>query len=108
MLLAFAVSTQGAKVTPMEKVIGLLKDLSAKVAKEGKEEAAAYDKYACFCKEQADGKLYAIEKSQKKIKRLTAEIDELDSFISTTDAAIGKLAQRISGLDAEIEKNENA
>jgi cell fate (sporulation/competence/biofilm development) regulator YmcA (YheA/YmcA/DUF963 family) len=57
--------------------------LSAKVTAEGQKEAAAYDKYACFCKEQADEKLYAIEKSEAKIKDLKAEIEELETAIST-------------------------
>merc|ERR1719171_2753756 len=88
MVVCLTVAAQGAKVTPMEKVIGLLKDLSAKVAAEGKKEAAAYDKYACFCKEQADEKLYSIEKSDAKIADLKAEIKELDSAIAELDSEI--------------------
>ena len=42
-------------VTPVEKVTELLKQLSADLEKEGKAEAAQYDKFSCFCKEQADG-----------------------------------------------------
>ena len=48
--------------TPVEQVIGLLEKLQAQIQEEGKAEAAAYDKFACFCKEQADNKQYAIEK----------------------------------------------
>ncbi|CAK0818962.1 unnamed protein product [Prorocentrum cordatum] len=60
------------KTTPIAMVIKLLKDLTAKVEAQGKEEAANYDKYSCFCKEQADGKLYAIETSEKKIEDKSA------------------------------------
>merc|ERR1719463_935557 len=103
--------TQGAKVTPMEKVIGLLKDLSAKVAAEGKKEAAEYDKYACFCKEQADEKLYNIEKSEKIIKKQTAKISKLTTEISELDADINALTTLIEEKEAEIkaaqdERNE--
>merc|ERR1719199_704791 len=103
-LMCLAVTTQGSKVTPMEKVIGLLKDLSAKVAAEGKKEAAAYDKYACFCKEQADEKLYAIEKSEAKIADLKAEIKKLDSEIAELNSDISDLSKKISKLENEIEK----
>jgi len=101
-VLALLVGTQAAKVTPMEKVITLLKDLSTKVAAEGAKEAAQYDKYACFCKEQADEKLYSIEKSDAKIDRLKAEIKELDTAIASLNSEVSDLAKKISGLEAEI------
>merc|ERR1719199_1969291 len=103
-LLCLVVASQCAQVTPMEKVITLLKDLSAKVAKEGAKEAAQYDKFACFCKEQADGKLYSIEKSEAKIADLKAEIKELDTAIADLNSAISKLSKKISKLENEIEK----
>merc|ERR1719473_1637567 len=101
-LMCLLAVAHGAKVTPMEKVIGLLKDLSTKVAAEGKKEAAAYDKYACFCKEQADEKLYAIEKSEAKIADLKAEIKELDAAIAELNSDISDLSKQISKLETEI------
>merc|ERR1712107_608703 len=47
-------------VSPVEKVIDLLKQLQAETEEQGNKEAAQYDKFACFCKEQADEKLYQI------------------------------------------------
>jgi len=103
-LLCLVAATQGAKVTPLEKVIGLLKDLSAKVTAEGKKEAAQYDKFACFCKEQADDKLYAIEKSDAKIADLKAEIKMLNSAISKLNGEISDLSKQISKLEGEIKR----
>merc|ERR1740138_1925749 len=102
--LCLMAGAQGAQVTPMEKVISLLKDLSAKVTAEGKKEAAQYDKFACFCKEQADEKLYGIEKSDAKIKDLKAEIDELDTSISKLTGEISDLSKKISALESEIKR----
>jgi len=87
----------------MEKVIGLLKDLSAKVAAEGKKEAAEYDKYACFCKEQADEKLYNIEKSDAKIADLKAEIEALETAIAALNKDISELSKKITDRENEIE-----
>jgi DNA repair exonuclease SbcCD ATPase subunit len=93
---------QAGKVTPMQKVITLLKDLTAKVTEEGKKEAAAYDKYACFCKEQASDKLYAIEKSKKKIADLNAFIELQETEIAKLNQDISKLSKKVSKLEEEI------
>jgi hypothetical protein len=79
-----------------------LTKLSAQIAEEGKVEAAQYDKYACFCKEQADQKTYQIEKSKGKIEKLTAEIELLDSEITELSASIGSLGEEITSLGDEI------
>jgi len=106
-LASMMVVAQAAQVTPMEKVVGLLKGLSEKVAAEGKEEAANYDKYACFCKEQADGKLYAIEKSEALIKKQTAQIDKLDGEINKLNGDIGTLSKEIKKQEGIIESKTN-
>jgi len=94
------------KVTPVEKVVELIKKLQAQIEEEGKAEATAYDKYACFCKEQSDDKRYAIEKSDKKIKKLAAHISELDAEIADLNSDIGALAQRVSELEGNIKEAE--
>jgi len=96
------------KTTPMGMVIKLLKDLTAKVEAQGKVEAANYDKYSCFCKEQADDKLYAIIQSGKKIKQLnnyiearTAELEELALEISSLSSEVVRLEGEIKTLDED-------
>jgi len=84
-----------ASITPVESVVKLLERLQKQTQEEGKTEAAAYDKFACFCKEQADEKLYSITRADKKIALLTAEIKELA-------AAITQLNQDIAHLNREI------
>lgn len=89
-------------VTPVAKVTQLLEELASKVEQEGKDEATAYDKFACFCKEQADNKLYAIEKSTKKINHLSSKIEKLDTEITELDGEISGLGSRIETLDGEL------
>jgi len=103
-LLFLAAAALGAqnKVTPVEKVIELLKKLEAQTTEEGKAEAKQYDKTACFCKEQADDKLYAIEKSKEKIKKLNAQIAALEAEIAELNAKITELSQKISDLEEAI------
>jgi len=76
------------KVTPVEKVTELLTKLVVQVQEEGKAEAAQYDKFACFCKEQADQKVYAIGKSDDRIASLEAEIEDLTGEIASLDEEV--------------------
>lgn len=92
--------------TPTGKVIHLLKDLSAKITSAGKDEAASYDKFACFCKEQADGKLYAIEKSNKTIEGQNARIEELGAEIDELATAMSELEGKISEKESETSELE--
>merc|ERR1719426_159144 len=72
------------KVTPVEKVIELLKKLSAQTTEQGKVEAKQYDDFSCFCKEQADEKLYNIEKSTAKLEKLSTKISTFEDGIAAT------------------------
>mmetsp|Transcript_52922 Transcript_52922/g.97670 ORF Transcript_52922/g.97670 Transcript_52922/m.97670 type:complete len:695 (+) Transcript_52922:75-2159(+) len=90
-----------SKVTPIQTVIQLLESLTVKVTADGKAEATTYDKFACFCKQQVDDKLYAIETSTKLIEDMDAKIDDLDSKASA-------LAGEISGLKLSISTDEGS
>jgi chromosome segregation ATPase len=89
-------------VTPVEKVVNLLKKMQSEVEAEAKAEAEAYDKYACFCKEQADEFLHATTKSQKIIDELTAQIENLSAKINTLNGQIGDANKQISSTEAEM------
>jgi len=97
-LLSVAV-VRAAEINPMQSVVKLLEKLVKQTQDEGKAEAAAYDKFACFCKEQADNKLYAITKANKKMAHLSAEIKTL-----TADNT--KLSQQIIKINKEVVAHE--
>jgi len=90
-----------AAVTPVEKVTELLAKLREQVQEEGAAEAAGYDKYACFCKESADNKQYAIEKSDAEIEALQAEVQDLTGEIN-------QLANDLQSLLGDIDSEEDA
>merc|ERR1719161_2180001 len=110
MVLACVGTAEGtvAKVTPVEKVIELLKKLSAQTAEEGKLEAKQYDDFSCFCKEQADEKLYNIETSTAKLEKLAAKISELEGEISKLNSDISDLSSEIRGLELSIFKTKKS
>jgi len=94
---------QRQKVNPVEKVTHLLEKIQKEIEEEGKTEAAAYDKYACFCKEQADNKQYAIEKFAEQIEVLSAKIEAKSATKSQLDADIGELTTEIAEVNSDQE-----
>jgi hypothetical protein len=93
--------------SPVTKVMLLLSRIQTTIENEGKEEAKAYDKFACFCKEQADEKQYAIEKAQAledklgaRIEEAVAEKDQLDSNVATLQTEVDDLIQEIANENA--------
>lgn len=106
LLLAGASASQTA--TPVDKVITLLTKLSAQVQEEGAAEAASYDKYACFCKDQADTRVYIIAKSDKKIKSLEAGITAVTGEISSLDEAVTKAKEQITTEEKDQTSNKEA
>jgi len=91
-----AVQSADVKITPVQSVITLLEKLEKQTMEEGKAEAAGYDKFACFCKEQADEKLYSITKAEEKISML-------DALIKSLTADITGLSKDISSLNTDID-----
>jgi DNA repair exonuclease SbcCD ATPase subunit len=89
------------KVTPVEKVVSLLEKLKEETAAEAKDDAKTYDEFACFCKEQADNKLYAITKSKELIATQDAKIKVLAAEIAELDTQIADLIKHKEDLEAE-------
>jgi len=100
-LLSSGATASQHKVTPIQTVIQLLESLTVKVTEDGKKDAATYDKFACFCKQQADDKLYAIETSTKLIADLQATEDKLDSEVTKLNGEIAAHATSISNNEDE-------
>jgi len=86
------------RVNPVEKVTALLERIQSEIEGEGKEEAASYDKYACFCKEQADNKQYAIETFTEQIEVLTGKIENKKALRDKLNTEIGDLSTEIDGV----------
>jgi len=105
-LLLVAICSASA-ATPIEKVVVLLKDLQAKVETQGAKEAAQYDKFACFCKNQAGFKKDHIDKSEDQIEVLTADIKDKDAKIKSLNADIADLGKDIAQLEKDIKTNDD-
>jgi hypothetical protein len=101
LLLSFALGCAARsqdEATPVESVLKLLEKLQKQTMEEGKKEAVAYDKFSCFCKEQADEKLYSITKKAEQIAFLGAEIKALTGDITKLNQDIAETNTQVDGL----------
>ena len=96
------------KVNPVEKVTSLLEKLQGEIEADGKAEAASYDKFACFCKEQADNKQYAIEKFIEQENSLEATIADKTAKKAQLDSEIADHAAEIAKLNTEQDDAQSA
>jgi len=95
-------------ISPVESVINLIEKLMKETDEEAKKDAASYDKFACFCKEQADEKLYSVEKATEKSNLLQAQIEQLTAEITALDKDVTKLNREIDDLKTECDDQQAA
>merc|ERR1719191_667360 len=91
----------GTDLSPIQKVVTLIKEMKAQTIKEGEEDLAAYDKYKCWCETTTADKTAAIEAAQTKIQELT-------SFVEEAAAKEGELKTEIAGLEEDIAADTEA
>jgi uncharacterized coiled-coil DUF342 family protein len=92
------------EMKPVEKVIGLIEKLQAETEQEGVEEAAGYDKFACFCKKQAEVKLKSIADAEASLAKLSAKIKKRSSEITQMDSSVQDSNKEIKKLKKECEE----
>merc|ERR1719326_252069 len=92
---------QQSKVSPVDQVITLMEDLIAQTEQEGKDEAATYNDFSCFCKDTTKDKSDAILADKDEIDAQSATLEEQ---IMDLNALIAQIEQDMS--DATNKRNE--
>jgi len=87
-----AVATD-AKDTPVTRVVNLLKDMQTTLKKEMDEDAALYDKLACWCNTNENEKGNAISEQSAKVTELTSTIEALTAKSAELTATIKQLEE---------------
>jgi len=109
----------GGSAGAISQVVMLMKELSARVEADGKEELASYDKYSCWCedtlarkakdigdaKEQVDGLQTLVQKLQGEIGTHAVEIENLNKLIAENKESQGE-AEEMRGQDNTEYENE--
>lgn len=97
---AEAVTAAGAaadqsKFSAVDKVVHLLETLQGDVEKEGEEEAATYNTFACFCKDAQAEKTAAITTGKDASSALSSTIEALNGERAALDTQIAELVATI-------------
>jgi hypothetical protein len=87
--------------TPIEKVVSLIKDLAGQIEKDGKDEQASYDKYACWVEETLRRKAGDIDAAKELLP-------QLDDSIKKGKAEIASHGAEISQLQKDIAQNDES
>jgi len=98
-----ALDGQGASArdTPVTRVVKLLEEMSATLGKEMDEDAALYDKLACWCNTNEYEKTNSISEAESKISELTSSIE-------ANTAKVAELKTAIKQLEEDIASNKKA
>jgi len=91
-----------AKMAAVKKVISMLGDMKKQVLDEGEEEAKAYNKFSCFCKDTTTDKSTAIQEGEDAKESLVAEIEKLEVKRKGLDEKMAKLEEEIEEVEKEI------
>jgi chromosome segregation ATPase len=97
-----AILATSSEVSPIEKVLVMLKDLQTEVVTEGRAEAKTYDKFACFCKDVTEEKSEAISTGQSEQDQLMADISDLTAHREELDDKMKTLEEEIMEIDKEV------
>merc|ERR1719421_410780 len=100
--LCTALRADATDVTPVEKVVQMIRDLQTQVQDEGTKEATTYDKFACFCKSKTDEKTDAIETGETAVETITANLGTLTAKRDTLDGEIQTLNDEIAGYEEQL------
>jgi hypothetical protein len=101
---ADAAAADQSKMAAVDKVVSMLEDLQLQVLAEGEQEAATYNKFACFCKTTQKEKSEAIKTGKDDKTSLTADIEKLSKERDDLDEKITKLAKAIKDAEGKMEK----
>jgi len=95
-----------AQLSPISRVVELMKGLAETAEKEGKKEEDLYETYVCWAKTVIDTKTTTNAEAQSRVDELNAYIEDLDSGRVELTTERVDLEKEIKGLNQELEALE--
>jgi chromosome segregation ATPase len=101
-----AVFAAGSAVTPVEKVIELLKGMKSKLTEESAAEATTYDTFACYCKDTTMKKSESIKSGQTSIDTLSAELVDKTATKEDKTVSLTEAKSKLEELKVNLKETE--
>jgi len=98
----FALLFACSAVSPTEKTIQLLEGLSAKIVKEGEEEAKLYEKFTAYCNDESKETQFEIKTSKADAERASAAVADETAKIGAAEAKIEELSSTIATAEKDL------
>jgi hypothetical protein len=91
--------------SPVEKVIQLIEGLQGKVNEEGQTEAATYETFACFCRDESDARSAAITENSNNVDTYNGDLEGFKSDQNDQETNIKDLQDNLAELKANKTQN---
>jgi len=98
---ALSADDEAWKLKPIQKVVGLMKDMSKQIAKEAEEDEEIYENMGCWCDTNTKAKTKAITENTGRGKDLQSNIEE---YIAKS----AQLTVDVASIKKANEENEDA
>jgi chromosome segregation ATPase len=99
---AVAAERAHVDVSPVEKVLELMRDLKTQVETEGAAESETYNKFACFCKDTQLGKMASIKSHEDDDTSFSATIEQKTAEQNSLTASLADLNHAVDSNDATL------
>mmetsp|Transcript_44968 Transcript_44968/g.104032 ORF Transcript_44968/g.104032 Transcript_44968/m.104032 type:complete len:699 (-) Transcript_44968:38-2134(-) len=101
-LLLAASQAFAVELNPVQKVVTLLQDLSAKITKEGEAELKAFKEYTKWCDDTTQELGFEIKTATSQKSKAEAALDKCTSDEDVASTKIGELAADISSAEKDL------
>lgn len=101
-LFAAMFAGNGSQVSPVQKVLQLIDEFTAKVTSEFDETKKVFEDFAKSCDDDSSEKAYAIKNSKEQIEDLAATITDSKAGIETETSKISDVSGTISETEKEL------
>merc|ERR1719313_1602036 len=103
-LSVLCVGTTALTVSPVTRVVNLLKDMSAQLQKEAETDAETFDKVKCWCITNEKGKTQAVATATQMIDQLSATIEEATAKRAQLETELEKLGKEVAEKSSALEE----